>query len=323
MTAIVALVGHVDHGKSALVHALSGAATDRLANEAAAGHTIEVNAAHVPTTALTLLDVPGHRDWTDAALAGLGAATHALVVVAADDGVMPQTRDHLVAVAALGVPLVAVAITKADRRPDRVSPVGREVAEELGRHGLAAGAIVATSTRDGTGLARLASRLTSARAPRPRPPLAGPDLWIDRAFVVAGRGPVVIGTLRCGTVAEGDLLVEATTGRRVRVRGLQHRGETVREVSATDRVAVRVDDDDLHRGSRLVAPAVHADGLLGPAFLAEVAPVTGPVGRRGAWLLHVGTTAVAVDLRTRGFGPGWRDGDRDGGPGGRRAGPPR
>lgn len=299
MTAVIALAGHVDHGKSALVTALSGTATDRLAHEAASGHTIEVLPAHVPASGLTLLDVPGHLDWSDATLAGLGAATHALLVVAADDGIMPQTRDHLVAIRALGLP-VTVAISRSDVAEARPDVVARAVTGELARLGVSAVPVVTTSAHTGVGVDALRARLAQASAPAPTPPLAGPDLWVDRTFPVPGRGRVAIGTLRRGTVAVGDDLVAAPDGTSVRIRGLQHRGEDVATATATSRVALRVAGDaDLPRGTRLVAPALHRDGLVAAPFEAEVTPVVGEVGVRGAWTVHVGTAAVSARLRPR------------------------
>ncbi len=301
MTAVIAVVGHVDHGKSSLVTALTGHDTDRLANEAEAQHTIEVNPAHLPATDLTLLDVPGHLDWATATLAGLGAATHALVVVAADDGVMPQTREHLDAIRALGLAVPAVAVTRVDLPDARPRDATVAVRAELERRGLRTDEVVRTSTITGIGLATLARRLAVATAPAPLPPVAGPDLWVDRAFTVPGRGRVVTGTLARGRLAVGDLLVDAATGTTVRVRGLQRRGEEHDDADATERVALRVDaGGTLHRGSRLVGPDVATHGLLSGRFEAVVDVFAPPLARRGAWMLHVGTSATAVRLHLRG-----------------------
>lgn len=301
MTAVIAVAGHVDHGKSSLVTALTGHATDRLANEDEAHHTIEVNPAHLRDTDLTLLDVPGHLDWVSATLAGLGAATHAVLVVAADDGVMPQTREHLDAIRALGLAVPAVAVTRVDHPDARPRDVRAAVVAELDRRGLRTDEVVATSTVTGVGLDTLARRLAVATAPVPKPPLAGPDLWVGRAFAVPGRGRVVTGTLTRGRIAVGDTLVDAATGTSVRVRGMHRRGAEQPAVDATGRVALRVDPaDTLHRGSRLLGPDVATHGLLGGRFEAVVETSLAPWPPRGAWMLHVGTTAVAVRLHLRG-----------------------
>lgn len=313
MTAVVGLAGHVDHGKSALVTAITGRATDRLANERASGHTIEVHAAHLPDSATTLLDAPGHEGWVTATLAGLGAATHALLVVAADDGVMPQTIDHATAVVALRLPLLAVAVTRTDlvdaaRVAETIDAV-RGLLRRIDPAGTTTPRwhalehtdvpVVPTSTRTGRGIRELADVLGTALAEPTGPPLAGPDLWVDTSFHVPGHGIVALGTLRHGEVTIGASL-EGGKGT-VRVRGVQHRGRDVDRVAAPARVALRLAGaSELPRGTRLLDPLVHRHGLV--ALPADV--LVGNFGdevvvRGGGWTLHTGTGHRAVRVRPR------------------------
>lgn len=313
MTAVVAVAGHVDHGKSALVTAMTGRRTDRLVHEQAARHTIEVLPAHLPDSSTTLLDVPGHADWLTATLAGLGAATHALLVVAADDGIMPQTRDHLAGIRALDLPLAAVAISRADLVADRrvqqvVATVRRAVCgDTTGTGSRSTPPVIATSTVDERGLADLGDRLATCRADIHAVPATGPDLWVDTSFHVPGRGLVAIGTLRHGTVHADTWLAVAGTATSCRVRGLEQRGNAVSRVRAPARLAVAVAGvDDLSRGTRLTARPVADHGLVAWPVAAEVSNLSDHDLRgRGGYTLHVGSATTAVGLRrVEGIAPG-------------------
>ncbi len=319
MTAVVALAGHVDHGKSALVTAITGHTTDRLANERASGHTIEVHAAHLPDSTTTLLDAPGHEGWTTATLAGLGAATHALLVVAADDGVMPQTVDHATAVVALRLPLLAVAVTRTDlvdagrvtetidavhRLLRRIDPAGTTAPRAHGLHATEVPVapvvpVVPTSIRTGRGIPQLVDVLGTARAAPTGTSLAGPDLWVDTSFHVPGHGIVALGTLRHGAVMHGASL--AGSNGTVRVRGVQQRGHDVDQVAAPARVALRLAGAaELPRGTRLLDPMVHRHGLVALPADALVDNLGDEVvGDGGGWTLHTGTGHQAVRVRPR------------------------
>lgn len=230
--------GHVDHGKTALVAALTGVDTDRLPEEKARGLTIVLGYAPLVLPGgrqLSVVDVPGHERFVRTMVSGATGIDGFLLVVAADDGVMPQTVEHAAVLRGLGVRDGVVAVTKTD-----LASPGDAIAEA--RELVPGCEVVACSVRAGTGLKelrgaldRLAERLAS-RA------LAGgpPRLHVDRAFTVTGRGTVVTGTLWSGALAAGDMLVVVPGGTRARVRGLEVHGEAVERASAGQRVAVNL-----------------------------------------------------------------------------------
>jgi len=254
----VGTAGHVDHGKTSLVRALTGVDTDRLPEERARGLTIVLGYAPLELPSgrrLSVVDVPGHERFVRTMVAGATGVDAFLMVVAADDGVMPQTREHAVALAALGVDAGVVAITKAD-----VADPARAGAQSADL--LPGCELVACSSRTGLGLAelraaleRLAGQVTS-RAVR-----GGPvRLHVDRVFTVVGRGTVVTGTLWTGTVEEGEALELLRVGRggmRVRARGIQVHDESVSRAEAGQRVAVNllgVRVADVRRGDVIATP---------------------------------------------------------------------
>jgi selenocysteine-specific elongation factor len=247
--------GHVDHGKTTLVAALTGVDTDRLPEERARGLTIVLGYAPLELPSgrrLSVVDVPGHERFVRTMVAGASGIDAFLMVVAADDGVMPQTVEHAAVLRALGVEDGVVAITKADLA-DPARPAA-EAAELLPGH-----EAVACSARAGTGIAelraalgRLAARLAS-RAGAPGPA----RLHVDRVFSVVGRGTVVTGTLWSGAIAEGDALELLPDARAVRVRGVQVHGEPVMRAAAGQRVAVNlvgVSPREIARGDVLATP---------------------------------------------------------------------
>ncbi len=234
----VGTAGHIDHGKTALVAALTGVDTDRLPEEKARGMTIALGFA--PLTLpdggiLSIVDVPGHERLLRVMVAGATGIDMFLLVIAADDGVMPQTLEHMRVLEALAVPHGVVAITKADRADPRPSLAA---AAEL----LPAAEIVACSARTGEGLADVVAALQRAaatierRRADPRPAI----LHIDRVFSIRGAGTVVTGTLCSGKIRRADLLDLLPVGRRVRVRALQVHDQAVEEAVAGQRVAVNL-----------------------------------------------------------------------------------
>lgn len=266
---IVGTAGHIDHGKTALLQALTGQAGDRRREERERGMTIDLGylyAALEPGAALTgFIDVPGHERFTHNMLAGAQGIDLVLLVVAADDGVMPQTREHLAIVELLGIPRALVAISKCDRvDPARVQAV-REQIESLLAPGPYAGAPqIALSSVTGEGVETLRLALLDAqRDVLQRSTRGGFRLAIDRAFSVAGAGIVVTGTALSGQVAVGDTLMLGPLGKAVRVRGLHAQNQAAEIGVAGQRVALnlsaeRLALEQIHRGHWLVSEWLYA-----------------------------------------------------------------
>ncbi len=266
---IVGTAGHIDHGKTALLQALTGQAGDRRREERERGMTIDLGylyAALEPGAALTgFIDVPGHERFTHNMLAGAQGIDLVLLVVAADDGVMPQTREHLAIVELLGIPRALVAISKCDRvDPARVQAV-REQIESLLAPGPYAGAPqIALSSVTGEGVETLRLALLDAqRDVLQRSTRGGFRLAIDRAFSVAGAGIVVTGTALSGQVAVGDTLMLGPFGKSVRVRGLHAQNQAAEIGVAGQRVALnlsaeRLALEQIHRGHWLVSEWLYA-----------------------------------------------------------------
>jgi selenocysteine-specific elongation factor len=293
---VLATAGHVDHGKSALVRALTGMEPDRWAEERRRGLTIDLGFAWTTLPSgrrLAVVDVPGHERFIGNMLAGVGSVPAALVVVAADDGWSAQTAEHVAVLDTLGVRHAVLAVTKTDLADP--APVLADVGERLAATSLGTVAAVAVSARSGAGLAELRTALDRMLAGLPPADPAAPvRLWIDRAFTIRGAGTVVTGTLAAGTVAAGDRLVLA--GREVTVRGVQSLGEPVQRAAATARVALNlrgVAVEELSRGDALLTP--------GAFRLTEVADVTlvgAPEGRLPAEAVaHIGSATVGARLR--------------------------
>ncbi|MFQ6172006.1 selenocysteine-specific translation elongation factor [Oryzobacter sp. R7] len=296
--AVVATAGHVDHGKSALVRALTGTDPDRLPEERRRGLTIELGHARLDLDdgrGVFLVDVPGHDRLVGTTIAGVGPAGGVLLVVAADEGWSAQTEEHLTAVRALGLTRLALAVTKTDLAPG--DAVLADALGRLARHGLDPVATALTSARTGAGLAdaRTALRALVDAAP-PADTGAPVRLWVDRSFTVAGSGTVVTGTLPAGTVRVGDVL--EVGGTRVTVRGLQVHGDAVRCASAPTRLAVNlrgVPVADVPRGSLLATPGVASAATVVDVLLHRLARTT-PTHA----VLHVGTAAAPVRVRPLG-----------------------
>jgi selenocysteine-specific elongation factor len=269
---IVGTAGHIDHGKSALVRALTGTDPDRLQEERERGITIDLGFAHLQLdggTRVGFVDVPGHERFVKNMLAGIGGIDTVLLVVAADESIMPQTREHLAICELLGVDSGVVAITKADLVDDEIAElVELEVRELLAESLLAEAPIVRTSATSGAGLDALRSALATtlaATATRPGSPFV--RLPVDRVFTMRGFGTVVTGTLLSGQVSAGDRLELLPDGTAVTVRGVQVYGETVDTATAGQRTAVNlqgIDIDAVTRGDLLVTP-----GCLAPTHLID------------------------------------------------------
>ncbi|MBW9215935.1 SelB C-terminal domain-containing protein [Mumia sp. zg.B53] len=297
---VVATAGHVDHGKSTLVDALTGMRSDRLREERERGLSIELG--YVWTSLpqvgdVAFVDVPGHERFVTTMLAGIGPVPAAMLVVAADDPWMPQAAEHLAALDALQVSHGVVAVTRADLADPR--PMMERAAAEVARTALRGAPVLAVSAPTGDGLAELRVALGDMLAAVPAPdPGADVRLWVDRRFTVRGAGTVVTGTLPEGRLAPGDELeVHAASGvGAVRVRGLQALGGSVDQVMGTARVALNLTGDgvgSIDRGTALVTP-----GAWRPTTVVDCR-VRGEPGRLPDLpLLHVGATAVTARTRS-------------------------
>lgn len=259
---VIATAGHVDHGKTTLIRALTGVDTDRLPDEKRRGISIELGFAELPGEALSFIDVPGHKKLVHAMIAGAHGVDGVLLVVAADDAVMPQTREHLWVCALLGVTRVVVALTKADLVDAETLELAQaDVEATLESVGLAAQAIVATSGTKGTGIDALRDALLQLGHGAP-PVGDSARVWlpIDRVFSIKGAGTVITGTLTRGELSVGQpLWVASGSGRReTQCRGLEVHGKAVEKLAAPSRVAVnlaRVDLPEVARGDVVCADA--------------------------------------------------------------------
>src|ERR1700716_1994051 len=259
---VVGTAGHIDHGKTSLVKALTGTDTDRLPEEKARGITIDLGFAFLEEPdglTIEVVDVPGHERFIKNMLAGVGGIDLALLVVAADEGVMPQTREHLAIVDLLGIRSGVVALTKRDLVDDDwLELVQADVEETLKSTTLAGVPIVPCSATTGVGLDTLRGVIQELLAKeRMRPNAAPPRLPIDRVFTVAGFGTVVTGTLIDGELHLGQELEVQPGGMKARVRGLQSHRKKLETIPAGTRTAVNLSGlavEDLRRGQVLGAP---------------------------------------------------------------------
>jgi selenocysteine-specific elongation factor len=298
---VIATAGHVDHGKSTLVRALTGMEPDRWAEERRRGMTIDLGFAWTSLASgevVAFVDVPGHGRFVPNMLAGVGPVPAALVVVAADEGWMPQSAEHLAALDALGVRHGLLVVTRSDLLDPAMAAA--EAQAELAATSLGAVDTVAVSAVTGAGLDDLRAALDRLVARLPAPDLDAPvRLWVDRSFTIKGAGTVVTGTLGAGRLRSGDELELAANDRPVRVRGLQSLGAPVPEVGAVARAAVNLrglERDQVGRGDALVTP-----GRFHRTDVVDVRLAGDPVADLPATLtLHVGSAAATVRVRPLG-----------------------
>lgn len=264
---IIALAGHVDHGKTSLVRALTGTDPSRLPDERRRGMTIDLGFANttLPDGAeVGFVDVPGHERFLGNMLAGVLSIDAALLVIAADDGPMPQTREHLAILGLTGIADLTVVVTKIDRvGADDLPPLIETVRALAARHGYPDAPVLAVSSQTGAGMEALAAHLgAKAAAWRPRSAAGGFRLSIDRVFSVTGTGVVVTGTVAAGAVSLGDRLLLGPAGLGARVRGIQRHHAQAETARAGDRCALaiagpRVTREAIRRGDWLVAEHLH------------------------------------------------------------------
>ena len=267
---IVATAGHVDHGKTTLVRALTGVDTDRLPEEKRRGMSIDIGFAYADLGGpqpVGFVDVPGHERFLRNMLAGVAAIDFALLVVAADDGVMPQTREHLAVLELMGVRLGAVALTKVDRiDAARVAEVAQEVRALLAPTGLRDAPLFALDATGGAGVAELRQHLAGAqRGLAARSASGNFRLAVDRSFTLPGAGLVVTGAVLSGSVQTGDALLLSPAGVPVRVRSIHAQDRPAQQASAGMRCALNLAGDfkrvEVGRGDWIVAAAAHAPTL--------------------------------------------------------------
>jgi selenocysteine-specific elongation factor len=305
---ILGTAGHIDHGKTSLVRALTGVDTDRLPEEKRRGITIELGFAPLVLDGfgtIGVVDVPGHEAFVRTMLAGATGIDIALLVVAADEGVMPQTREHVSILQLLGIRGGVVALTKRDLvEDDWLDLVRLDVAELLAGTAMAAAPIIPTSVVTGAGMAQLREALASiaaAQAPR-----RGDDIFrlpIDRVFTIRGTGTVVTGTVWSGTIARDDTARVLPGGRPVRVRGLQAHGAAIDRAGPGTRLAVAlagVDHDALARGAVLVSDAGWQESRVVRGDVTLLSNTVAMLSPRATVRFHLGTTEVGARVVTAG-----------------------
>lgn len=305
---VVATAGHVDHGKSSLVRALTGTDPDRFAEERRRGLTIDLGFAHTTLPSgevVSIVDVPGHVRFIRNMLAGVGAVDACVFVVAATEGWKPQSEEHLRILDLLGLDDGVIAMTKSDLVDDDWSELQQlEIRERLAGSFLADAPIVPVSSTTGAGLDEFVAELdllvvrTSAAADTGRP-----RLWIDRAFAAKGSGTVVTGTLTGGVLSVDQRVDVLPQGREVRVRAIQCHGQAVTSIGPGHRVALNlsgIDHHELGRGDAVVVRDQWRPTRRVDASLDVLASLDHDVSRRGAHTLHVGSGEYPVRLRVLG-----------------------
>jgi selenocysteine-specific elongation factor len=303
---IIGTAGHIDHGKTALVKALTGVDGDRLKEEKARGITIDLGFAYLPVAGhktLGFIDVPGHERLVHTMLAGAGGIDFALLAVAADDGVMPQTREHLAIIDLLGIERGVVALTKTDiASPERVAEVIAQIGTATAGTKLESAEILPVSARTGHGIDRLRMQLEAAADNIPdRSSEARFRLAVDRVFTLPGVGVVVTGTVLSGAVHVGDRVTVSPSGHAARVRSLHAQNRPADSGQAGDRCALNlvgdgVSKESIHRGDVVLDPELHAPTERIDARLHLLASETRPVRQWFPARLHHASTEVGAHI---------------------------
>jgi selenocysteine-specific elongation factor len=301
---IVGTAGHIDHGKTALVKALTGIDADRLEEEKRRGITIDIGFAHLqltPALRLGFVDVPGHERFVKNMLAGVGGIDLVLFVVAADESIKPQTREHFDICRLLGIPHGVIALTKSDLvEPDILELVRLEVEEFVAGSFLQGAPVVAVSSVTGAGLDDLRRELQRAASSAPAKSAAGHfRLPLDRAFTVKGFGTVVTGTLISGAVRKEQEVELYPTGRHLRVRGVQVYGEPAGEALAGQRTALNlagIEPAEVARGMVLAEPGTFRTVTQLDCAL-ELLPSAKPLKHRAPVHFHAGTAEIEAQVR--------------------------
>ncbi|MGE0767168.1 MAG: selenocysteine-specific translation elongation factor [Hyphomicrobiaceae bacterium] len=301
---IVGTAGHIDHGKTLLVKALTGVDCDRLKEEKARGITIELGFAYTPLPnggTLGFVDVPGHERFVHTMLAGAASIDFVVLVVAADDGVMPQTREHLQILDLLGLADGIVVINKADLVDEaRIEQVEEEMREALLATSLADADILRVSAATGAGIPELKQRLVEEALSRPDRTSRGAfRMAVDRSFTVAGAGTVVTGVVMAGSVATGETVVALPAGVQGRVRAIHALGKPSETGSAGERVALNlagVDRQTITRGNWLLSPDQQSSSARFDARFRLLDSEARPLRTWAPVHLHVGTSAIETRI---------------------------
>jgi selenocysteine-specific elongation factor len=297
---VVGTAGHIDHGKTSLVKALTGTDTDRLPEEKARGITIDLGFAFLEEPdglTIEIVDVPGHERFVKNMLAGVGGIDLAMLVIAADEGVMPQTREHLAICQLLRIKSGLVALTKTDlAEPDWIELVQEDVRSLLDSTFLRDCPVVPVSVRTGAGIAELRGALGAlARSVPAKATDQTARLPIDRVFTVRGFGTVVTGTLTAGSLSLEDRLEVYPRGVQSKVRGLQVHGKVVERATAGQRTAVNLQSVEraaIDRGDVLAPPGALLPTVLADVTLELLSDAPRPLKTRDRVRLHVGTQEV-------------------------------
>lgn len=297
---IIATAGHVDHGKTSLVRALTGVDTDRLPEEKRRGLTIDLGFAYADWPGgvrVGFVDVPGHHRFVSTMLAGVTGVDAALIVIAGDDGVMPQSREHIAILDLLGVERGVIAITKADKVDDgRLAEISSDARLLVEGTAMAGFSIIATSVETGIGIAALRDRL-SALTPGPRAAKQRFRLAVDRSFVIEGAGVILAGPMLSGTLARSDDLVIMPGGARVTARGLRVRDTEDERASAGDRCAIQIGGREAgravaRRGDWVCAPDTGIAGRRIDVRLRPARGLDGEIRHEQPVHLHIGAADV-------------------------------
>lgn len=305
---VVATAGHVDHGKSSLVLALTGTDPDRFEEEKRRGLTIDLGFAHttLPSgAAVSFVDVPGHVRFLRNMLAGVGGVDACLFVVAATEGWKPQSEEHLRILELLGLRHGVIAMTKRGLVDAEWAEIAQlEIADHVSGTFLADAPIVAVDSPTGDGLDELRAALDVLVAETPEAAdRSRPRLWIDRAFAAKGSGTVVTGTLTGGRLHRDDDVLVEPGGRAARIRSIQSLGATVESIGAGNRVALNlsgVAHDELDRGDAVVTPRRWRTTDRFDASLDVLPSLDHHVSRRGAYAAYIGSRELPVTLRVLG-----------------------
>lgn len=314
---VIGTAGHVDHGKSTLVRALSGIDPDRLQEEKKRGMTIDLGFAWIElpmrgvngatgSEPVGIIDVPGHIDFIKNMLAGVGGIDAAMLIIAADEGVMPQTREHLAILDLLAVPATVVALTKIDLidDPEWLELVQLDIAELLQQTHLANAPIVPVSATTGKGLIDLRSTLARTLGQlAPRRNRARPRLPVDRVFSLSGFGTVVTGTLSDGHFAVGDAVEILPTGHQARIRGLQTHKQQLEQSQPGSRLAINlsgVDTDQVRRGDVVAKPGTLQTTMLIDVQFRLLADAARPLVHNQAVDFFSGASEIPATVRLLG-----------------------